>query len=263
MNLQTVSKRIKSKGSSLFVHSIFHTIQGEGPFSGVPAVFVRLGGCNLQCPGCDTEYTKGVGSLTISEIFEKIGEVAEGSKTDLVVITGGEPFRQNLEILVNQLHHNHIRVQIETNGSMAAQGEFKYPPVIVCSPKSAKLNPEMIPMIDHFKYVLDCMDMNPDDGLPVTALAHRATPHVARPPEGFKGNIYLQPMDMTEFYGDHKDLPDFSDESSDIIGSMDKAMEHYNNVHTHNKDNTTACVESAMYHGYTVQLQIHKILEME
>ena len=38
----------------LDVHSIFHTIQGEGPYCGHPAVFIRLAGCNLQCPGCDT-----------------------------------------------------------------------------------------------------------------------------------------------------------------------------------------------------------------
>ncbi len=39
-------------GSSLSVHSLFYTLQGEGPYSGHPAVFIRLAGCNLQCPKC-------------------------------------------------------------------------------------------------------------------------------------------------------------------------------------------------------------------
>src|SRR3954467_9071958 len=50
---------VRSDGNSLSIHSIFYTLQGEGPYSGCPAVFMRLAGCNLQCPGCDTDYTSG------------------------------------------------------------------------------------------------------------------------------------------------------------------------------------------------------------
>lgn len=247
MNNQKAVKRTKSNGASLLVHSIFHTIQGEGPFTGVPAVFVRLGGCNLQCPGCDTEYTEGAGILTVQEIFDLIGLASGGTKTNLVVITGGEPFRQNLEILVNQLHNNKVRVQIETNGSMPPQGEFELQPVIVCSPKTSKLNPQMVDMIDAYKYVVDYTSVNRKDGLPLTALGHQATPQLARPPHDFLGTVYLQPMDMTEHY---------RGVTEDLANDGYLAEEH-------NQSNVACCVQECMTHGYTFQLQLHKLINVE
>ena len=55
INKQPIEKREPSYEGTLQVHSIFKTIQGEGPFCGTPCVFVRLAGCNLQCPACDTD----------------------------------------------------------------------------------------------------------------------------------------------------------------------------------------------------------------
>ena len=120
MNTQAPTKRHKTKGGTLLVHSIFHTLQGEGPFTGVPAVFIRLGGCNLQCPGCDTEYSEGIALMTIEEIFAKITEVVNGAKTDLVVITGGEPFLRNDLIKIIKLAKQNMPslmlVSIASNG---------------------------------------------------------------------------------------------------------------------------------------------------
>ena len=53
-NGQPIEKVQRTFDGTLEVHSIFKTIQGEGPFCGTPAVFIRLAGCNLQCPWCDT-----------------------------------------------------------------------------------------------------------------------------------------------------------------------------------------------------------------
>lgn len=252
MNNQIPSPRINSQGSSLLVHSIFHTIQGEGPFTGVPAVFIRLGGCNLQCPGCDTEYTNGAGILTIAEVFAKIGEVVNGSATRLVVITGGEPFRQNISILVNQLHYNKVRVQIETNGSMPPQGLFDLKPIIVCSPKTSKLNPKMIPLIDAYKYVVDHSSASDMDGLPLQALGHQATPHIARPHNDFGGTVYIQPMDMTAIL--------MADQAEEDLRSY---CERLTDVSACNKANLDWCVKSCMKYGYTLQVQLHKIINME
>lgn len=240
MNNQKPEKREKSTGDELLVHSIFHTIQGEGPFTGVPAVFVRLAGCNLQCPGCDTEYTKGSIRLSIAGIAHTISTLIAQSKTRLVVISGGEPFRQNISKLVNMLHASDLTAQVETNGSMAPQGDFDSYPVIICSPKTSKLNPKMLPLITAYKYVVDHQKVH-TDGLPLTALGHVATPMLARPPSNFDGDIYLQPMDMSEIYPKK--------------GWVKKEF--------HDRANLAFVVESCMKHGYTIQLQIHKILDLE
>ena len=59
----------------MVISEIFHSIQGEGPTTGRPAVFVRLGMCNLQCNFCDTPYTWKPGQEDYSdEANERIVE---------------------------------------------------------------------------------------------------------------------------------------------------------------------------------------------
>ncbi|QBQ71203.1 orgamic radical activating enzyme [Shewanella phage S0112] len=242
-NLQIPLKRDSSQ--DLLVHSIFYTIQGEGPFSGHTAVFIRLSGCNIQCPGCDTEYTEGAKRISPQDLaLAAIEEIPQGAKCNLVVITGGEPFRQTaIAALVDRLHYYSFQVQIETNGTMAIPIFTMQTPTIVCSPKTKGLNPKAIPYITHYKYVLEAGNIAEHDGLPLSALQNHAEPWVARPPENFQGNIYIQPMDMTMLY---KDNPY-------IAGSIEEA----------NQRNIQACVASAKRFGYTVQLQVHKYLQVE
>src|SRR5271163_4878736 len=110
MNLQLVEKvDIKD---TIEVVKIFKTIQGEGPFTGIPAVFIRFAGCSLQCPKCDTDYTTNRKTMTIDEIVKEVREY----NAPLVVITGGEPFRQNVRQLVNDLFLFYFKIQVETNG---------------------------------------------------------------------------------------------------------------------------------------------------
>lgn len=235
INIQPIEKRRSmDDGSSLEVHSLFYTIQGEGPFSGRPAVFVRLAGCNLQCPSCDTEYTDKRRDMTISQIVAEIAlcstHVLETIRHPLVVITGGEPFRQNIAELVRWLIHSEFPVQIETNGTLPPSPLFPTQATIVCSPKTGKVHRDLLPYIGAYKYVLsyDSMDL---DGLPIRALNHTASPRVARPHEGFTGPVYLQPMDP-------KNDADY------MI-------------------NVRAVKRSCMQNGYTLQLQIHKIIGVE
>ena len=72
MNTQPVEKTWHDPLGVLKVHSIFNTIQGEGPLAGKPAVFVRLAGCNLQCVQCDTDYTSKEEKLSPPAIVERI-----------------------------------------------------------------------------------------------------------------------------------------------------------------------------------------------
>ncbi len=102
---------------SLVVTEIFHSLNGEGPRLGVPAVFVRLGGCiEPLCPWCDTAYAWH--EFTEMEIDRIMAEVASHMCRD-VVITGGEPFLQwekGLEDLHEKLCRKGMRILYETSG---------------------------------------------------------------------------------------------------------------------------------------------------
>lgn len=231
INIQPIEKRVEGDGNTLDVHSIFFTIQGEGPYTGYPAVFIRLAGCNLQCPGCDTEYTTGRETLTVQQIVARIERTYSHTRNlrPLIVITGGEPFRQNLAVLCRMLTRWY-RVQIETNGTLGIDNPDAFQNVdIVCSPKAGKVHYSIVAHADWYKYVLHHESVCPNDGLPILALDHSASPKVFRPPVG--STIYLQPCD-----------------------TKNEAT---------NKLNLEACVASCLKFGYTLQLQVHKIACLE
>ena len=228
MNTQPIEKRHPSSGHHLDIVSIFPTIQGEGPFTGHRAIFVRLAGCNLQCPGCDTDYTSGRENQHVGDICRRIIEYGEAPR--LVVITGGEPFRQNVSVLANGLIAMGYDVQIETNGTLPPSPGLSEQVCVVCSPKAGKLNKVIADRADCFKYVMHA-DSVADDGLPILALDHSAKPMVARPPSGSKVPVYLQPMDSQNI--------------------------------EQNQRNIASVVASCMEHGYLLQLQIHKIVGVE
>ena len=71
------------------INEIFYSIQGEGYFTGTPAVFVRFSGCNLRCPFCDTEHKEGK-MLSDDDIIAEINRYPALH----VVLTGGEPCMQ-------------------------------------------------------------------------------------------------------------------------------------------------------------------------
>lgn len=225
--------------NSLMVNSIFYTIQGEGPFAGSPAVFVRLAGCNLQCPMCDTEYTKRT-KMPHEEILKHIRGRIEfnffgkiQNLTRLVVITGGEPFRQNLEPFVSLLLDFGYIVQIETNGSLYQNLPFAHPNLhIVCSPKAGTINKKLAFWISALKYVATVESLKDSpDGLPMHALEHPNGGKLARPPIDFDGPVYLQPVD-----------------------EQDDAKNHANMI---------AVRDSCLKNNYRLCLQVHKIIGVE
>lgn len=226
----------------MLVHSIFPTLQGEGPYAGKPAIFIRLTGCNLQCPKCDTDYTSEALELTHDEIVTTIHNTIdkqpgmEGT-SGLFVITGGEPLRQQgLLKLVKHLYWEFplCEVQVETNGTLAMPtltNELQAMPKIVCSPKTGSVNPKLWPHITAYKYVLHAGQVDPNDGLPTTALEHSAKPRVARPHPGFDGPVYLQPIDEQD--------PEL------------------NNWHM------KSAMRSCFKYGYMLCLQLHKFLGLD
>jgi 7-carboxy-7-deazaguanine synthase len=105
-----------SKIPSLFVSEIFQSIQGESTFAGLPCVFIRLSGCNLDCAWCDTRYARAKGrAMTVPRILK----VVAGYRGPLVEVTGGEPLAQaQSPALMRALLEKGYRVLLETNGSL-------------------------------------------------------------------------------------------------------------------------------------------------
>jgi 7-carboxy-7-deazaguanine synthase len=101
------------------ITEIFHSIQGESSFAGLPCVFVRLTWCNLRCAWCDSEYTfTGGEEMSVDEVMEKV----RGYGGDLVEITGGEPLVQKRDCaeLSRRLCDEGYTVLVETGGSLDA-----------------------------------------------------------------------------------------------------------------------------------------------
>ena len=110
-----------------FVNEIFASLQGEGYFTGTAAFFLRLSGCNLRCPFCDTQHQ----SYTEMSEDEIVAE-ASRHKPRHIVITGGEPALQLTESLVDKLHAAGFFIQVETNGTLPLPEGIDW---VTCSPK--------------------------------------------------------------------------------------------------------------------------------
>lgn len=144
------------------VNEIFYSIQGEGAFTGTPAVFVRLSGCNLKCDFCDTEHL----SHTEMSEDEIVAEVIK-HPTKHVVITGGEPLLQLSFELISKLHSENRFIQLETNGTLPLGKTYFMFDWVTCSPKfdfckNAELK---IERIDELKVVYVSQDMSVYDGI--------------------------------------------------------------------------------------------------
>ena len=210
-------------GKRLYVQDIFSTIQGEGPLSGTPAVFLRLGGCNLSCTFCDTEF-ESFRSMGVLNIISSIKDLASSKNgeltTKLVVVSGGEPMRQPIELICSILLDEGFNVQIETNGTLFR--DLPNEVDIVCSPKNAgngyfQIRPDLMRRISALKFLISKSDKN-----------YSSVPEVGQ--QDYNTPIYIQPMD----------------ERDEIK----------------NLENREFCVELAQRYGYKLSLQIHKILKI-
>jgi len=233
-NTQHPKGPLYRQDGQLDVVEVFETIQGEGPYTGRPAVFVRLEGCNLKCPGCDTDYTSNrelyspTMLLTmINDRFARRKEI-DGDNT-LIVLTGGEPLRQNIAPFVRDAKHDGWNIQLETNGTLFNEDLPVLGMDIVCSPKTPNVRDELKDHICCLKYVIEAGFVSEEDGLPISVMGLNVTP--ARPWPTFKGEVIVQPFD---------------------VGN---ARANINNL--------DAAVESCLKFGYTLGVQVHKIARLK
>lgn len=235
INEQPRESKDPTSDGSLDVVDVWKTIQGEGPYAGTPAVFVRLAGCNLDCPACDTDYTSNRKRMSFGDLIAKVGDLcclmkpvwltATHQARCLVVLTGGEPLRQNLGPFIRGLHMNDCAVQIETNGTFFDENLPWDRITTICSPKTSNIHPKLSPMLDGIKYVVEAGYID-ERGLPTRILGKEMkAPFFANVP------VYIQPLDT---------------------GNVED-----------NKRNTEAAVQVCMRFGFNLCLQIHKIVGLK
>lgn len=112
----------------------FYTLQGEGRYTGRPAYFIRLGGCDVGCVWCDVKESWDAEQHPSTSVRELVQFVSE-TPAELVVITGGEPAMYDLTDLVNELHLAGKYVAIETSGAYPLTGNVDW---YTFSPKKFK-----------------------------------------------------------------------------------------------------------------------------
>jgi 7-carboxy-7-deazaguanine synthase len=100
----------------LRITEIFHSVQGESTWAGMPCTFVRLTGCPLRCVWCDTAYAfHGGERMALDAIIARVQEIG----TKLVEVTGGEPLaHRNAFVLVERLIEAGFTVLVETSGAI-------------------------------------------------------------------------------------------------------------------------------------------------
>ncbi len=218
-----ILKAENHSGENLDMVEIFPTLQGEGPYAGHPAVFVRLGGCNLACDFCDTQFDN-YQNLSLENILLEVEKLSKNSVGEivrkLIVITGGEPLRQPIERLCEELIARNFLVQIETNGTLFRDlpKEVK----IICSPKISNgkyhaIRSDLLSRVSAFKFIISKDSSN-----------YFNIAEVGQ--EKFNIPVYVQPMD-----------------------EYDEVKNRANLKHAQK-----LCDEN----GYFLSLQIHKILRI-
>jgi 7-carboxy-7-deazaguanine synthase len=159
----------------LQLSEIFYSIQGEGTWTGTPAVFVRLAGCNLACDFCDTDYSLKF-FATSDDVVTQVRE--KGGDCPMVILTGGEPLAQaETMLLIDALRRDGRRVHIESNGTVFSELPSD---VWLCVSPKERVDPRMAARANEAKLIVD--ERVPEEHLPL--FAH--LPVILLQPEGNK-----------------------------------------------------------------------------
>lgn len=154
---------LRSDSQPMKVNEIFYSLQGEGFHTGTASAFVRLSGCNLRCPFCDTDHAQGT-EMTEEDIVTRVSQFP----TQHVVITGGEPSLFLTTSLVELLHNAGKYVAVETNGTHALPPNVDW---ITLSPKDSFVA-NATPQIEHCNEIKVVFD-----GSPIPTYSHIKAEH--------------------------------------------------------------------------------------
>lgn len=175
------------------ISEMFSAVQGEGPEIGYPTVFLRLSGCNLNCPFCDSKYHINGKQMTVEEVKKQILKLKPYSLT----ITGGEPTLQESELvqLLNDRDLRGFHKSIETNGTRITSINYD---TIVISPKKEKICLDVLRKYNgkpntYFKFVYE--DVNDKWWEPVIKKCKLDRNRVYIMPEGMTRKEQLSKME--------------------------------------------------------------------
>lgn len=130
----------------LRINEIFHSLQGEGHYTGTPAVFVRFAGCNLHCDFCDTNHTPYT-EYTLEQLTREVHTTAPSTRH--LIFTGGEPSLQLTQEIIDTFHSLGYCIHVETNGTRPLPEGIDW---VTCSPKYSL---PVIAHIDEMKVVFE------------------------------------------------------------------------------------------------------------
>lgn len=250
-------KPIYTQSETLKIVSLFPTIQGEGPFAGMPAIFVRFAGCNLRCFFCDTDFESNPRELSISDLEQSITEMSCNVAAKLVVLTGGEPLAQPIGPLCARLIRKGLRVQIETAGTIWQTGLEQLPRealTIVCSPKTLSVHPQVALLCENWKYIIRAGETSCEDGLPKFSTQREGIPaRLYRPPANVDGGKLIPGTGLT--------VPHRND--TVWLQPCDERGFGDDNEYSRTRANIEECVKIALKHGHRISFQLHKVLGVE
>lgn len=157
------------------VNEIFHSLQGEGRHAGQPSVFVRLSGCNLSCPFCDTDHSAYT-EMSPAEIAAEVSRYP----ARWVILTGGEPSLQIDAAFIDYLHAATGKlVAIETNGTRPLPPSIDW---VTLSPKTGICGQPDLPVV-----------IGHADEIKVVDLGQPLDPYFSLPCRSADTLMYLQP----------------------------------------------------------------------
>lgn len=259
----------------MFVTSMFYTLQGEGPYRGVPALFIRLAKCNLNCSFCDTFFDNG-DWLTFDQIDTKITEtIVAFYKTKnmevpqwalerrmVLVMTGGEPMLQKkIGSFLERMEKSFLYTQIESNGTIVQ--DIPKSTTLVVSPKCSEKNgtpnkyltpkPEMLARADCLKFVMSADQNSPYSSVPQWAheWAYETKKQVFVSPMNIYNKI-TENQKVLRAYGGEVSLEDRSTKD-EVVSFWEPGLL---NMEENQKNHEYGAIYCMQY-GFILNLQIH------
>ncbi len=252
---------VNEGNGDLLVTTIFYSFQGEGMFTGRPAVFIRLSKCNLACKMCDAFFDQGIlmdPLKVLDKAYEEIrmkvpdANVSEFTRLNVgLVLTGGEPLLQmnNLLPFLKYVASKFAWIQVETNATQNISPLPRWVKVVAspkCLEKASRpgyLNPHpsILSDADCLKFVVSHLPDSPYHDIPEWA-------------KKFKRPIYISPMNI------YNRLPTLTGnpKEDEVVsfwteGLLDKESNRLNHEYA-----AKLCIEN----GYIFNLQAHLYASM-